>query len=325
MKYSILGFSQEIVLSLQKERDGKILKLEVLDLLILKDIADFLNRPNIIKYTIDDKTYFSIQYAIIIEDLPIIGIKKQALVDRIDKMVFLGVLEKKVIKNQSGTWVAFRMGEKYEKLLYNCISSEIHRTSSTLQVQEYSTTTHNTNITNNSINKEEKENTKRKKESVEPTDEDHILFEEFRKKYKGKKRGHDTEFNFFISQNKDWKTILPQLCYAVDKENQLREQARVTRTFFPEPKNMQTYLNGKNRSWEFYTDGFEKYDSNEYNPQCDGISLFWNDVAKCYITPFDITTLADGYNNDNRPNGAIVMWRGWKYIWNSKTKNWEQQ
>ena len=157
MKYSILGFSQEIVLSLQKERDGKILKLEVLDLLILKDIADFMNRPNIIKYTIDDKTYFSIQYAIIIEDLPIIGIKKQALVDRIDKMVFLGVLEKKVIKNQSGTWVAFRMGKKYEKLLYNCTSSEIHRTSSTLQVQECSTTTHNTNITNNSINKQEKE------------------------------------------------------------------------------------------------------------------------------------------------------------------------
>ena len=177
------------------------------------------------------------------------------------------------------------------------------------------------------LNKKEeiKENTKRKKESVEPTNEDHILFEEFRKKYKGKKRGHDTEFNFFISQNKDWKTILPQLCYAVDKENQLREQARVTRTFFPEPKNMQTYLNGKNRSWELYTDGFEKYDSNEYNPHCDGTSLFWNDVAKCYITPFDITTLADGYNNDNRPNGAIVMWRGWKYIWNSKTKNWEQQ
>lgn len=155
MKYSILGFSQEIVLSLQKERDGKILKLEVLDLLILKDIADFMNRPNIIRYSIDDKTYFSIQYAVIIEDLPIIGIKKQALVDRIDKMVFLGVLEKKVMKNQSGTWVAFRMGEQYEKLLYTCTSSEIHHTSSTLQVQECSTTTHNTNITNNSINKEE--------------------------------------------------------------------------------------------------------------------------------------------------------------------------
>lgn len=61
----------------------------------------------------------------------------------------------------------------------------------------------------------------------------------------------------------------------------------------------------------------------EYTPQCDGISLMWNDVAKCYLTPFDITTLSDGYTTDNRPNGAIVMWRGYKYKWNSITKQWE--
>lgn len=179
---------------------------------------------------------------------------------------------------------------------------------------------------NKDINKEEiKENTKRKKESTEPTDDDHAMFEEFRKKYKGKKRGHDTEFNFFISQNSDWKKVLPQLCYAVEKENQLREQARMTRTFFPEPKNMQTYLNGKNRGWELYLDGIEKFNSNDYNPICDGVSLMWNDVAKCHLTPFDITTLNDGYNAENRPETAIVMWRGYRYKWNRLTKQWEIQ
>lgn len=66
----------------------------------------------------------------------------------------------------------------------------------------------------------------------------------------------------------------------------------------------------------------EKVDSGEYNPQCDGISLFWNDVVKCYITPFDITTLADGYTKDNRPNGAVVMWSGWRYIWDVEQKVW---
>lgn len=148
MRYSILGFSQEMVLRLQKEQDGSIKKLDVTDLLILRDVADFMNRSKIIKYTIDDKVYFSIQYSAIIEDLPLIGIKKQALSDRLDKMVFLGVLEKTVIKNQCGTFVAFRMGNEYEKLLYSCTSSELH-------LQTYSTTSHNTNNTNNSYTNKE--------------------------------------------------------------------------------------------------------------------------------------------------------------------------
>lgn len=156
MKYSILGFNQEKVVSLQLEKDCKVVKLDVNDLLILKDIADFMNRSKIIKYTIDDKVYFSIQYTTILEDLPILNIKKQALSDRLDKMVYLGLLEKKVIKNQAGTFVAFRMGVEYENLLYSCTSSETLPTSSELQVQAYQTTTHNTNITNtNNIEKED--------------------------------------------------------------------------------------------------------------------------------------------------------------------------
>lgn len=148
MKYTILGFNQAKAINLQKEQDGKVRKLDVIDLLILQDVADIMNRSKFIKYTIDDKVYFSIQYSAIIEDLPIIDIKKQALSDRLDKMCFLGLLEKKIVKNQSGTWVAFRMGSEYEKLIYEPTSSEI-------RVQEYSTTTHNTNNTNNNINNKE--------------------------------------------------------------------------------------------------------------------------------------------------------------------------
>lgn len=160
MKYSVLGFNQLKVIELQKEKDGKNRKLDVTDLLILRNIADFMNRSKIIKYTVDDKVYFSIQYATIIEDLPIINIKQQALSDRIDKMVFLNVLEKIVIKNQSGTFVAFRMGKKYEDLLYDCTSSETIPTSSVLHLQKYSTTSHNTNITNNTSTIKEKEDNK---------------------------------------------------------------------------------------------------------------------------------------------------------------------
>ena len=165
MKYSILGFSQEYAIKLQREQDGKVKKLDTIDLLILRNIADFMNRSKIIKYTIDDKVYFSIQYATILEDLPILDIKKQALSDRLDKMVFLGVLEKIVVKNQCGTFIAFRMGVEYENLLYYCTNSQAIPTSSELQVQTYSTTTHNTNTTNNSsTNKEIEDKSSTKKE-----------------------------------------------------------------------------------------------------------------------------------------------------------------
>jgi hypothetical protein len=175
MRYSILGFNQEKILSIIKvvkknDKDVEI-KLEVTDLLILQDIADFMNRNKVIKHTIDDKIYFSMQYQTILEDLPILTIQKQALADRIDKMSILGLLEKKVIKNQCGTFTAFRLGEQYENILYSRTSSQTTPTSSQLQVQEYLTTNHNTNITNNSFIEKEKEDKSSLKKSARKQNE----------------------------------------------------------------------------------------------------------------------------------------------------------
>lgn len=127
MRYSICGFNQERVLEIKKEIEVKkgektkkvILRLDATDLIILNNIADFFNRNKVIKYVIDSKTFVSIRYNAVIEDLPILDIKKQALRDRIDKMCTLGVLEKKVIKNGSGSWTAFRLGDVYETLKYS--------------------------------------------------------------------------------------------------------------------------------------------------------------------------------------------------------------
>lgn len=93
-----------------------------------------------------------------------------------------------------------------------------------------------------------------KKATSMPTKEERQMFEEFRSAYTGRKRSLDTEFDFFISQNKDWREVLPLLIGAITKENKLREEARAMRKFFPEPKNMQTYLNRKNRAWEAYVE-----------------------------------------------------------------------
>ena len=56
MKYSILGFNQEMVCEIRKtilnKNKYKILTLDVSDLLIIQEIADFMNRKKVIKYTI---------------------------------------------------------------------------------------------------------------------------------------------------------------------------------------------------------------------------------------------------------------------------------
>ena len=124
MKFSILGFSQEEVLSLRrtKTKDGgdkeKVVRIDVIDLLILSDIADFMNRKGIIKYIIDEKTYFSVKYATIMQDLPILGIKQQALADRLGKLCSFNLLEKAIVKSQSGSYTAFRIGDNYETIAY---------------------------------------------------------------------------------------------------------------------------------------------------------------------------------------------------------------
>ena len=120
MKYSILGFSQEKVIAITKVVDGKEYRLDVTDLLILQEMADFMNRKKIIKHIINDEEYFSIRYDAILQDLPILNIGKRALRDRVEKICLLGILERQVIKDSStGSWAVFKLTEKYEELIYD--------------------------------------------------------------------------------------------------------------------------------------------------------------------------------------------------------------
>lgn len=119
MRYSILGFSQEKVTEITKAVDGKEYRLDVTDLLILQEMADFMNRKKTIKHIINDEEYFSIRYDAILEDLPILNIEKRALRVRVEKICLLGILERQVIKDNTGSWAVFRLTEKYEELIYD--------------------------------------------------------------------------------------------------------------------------------------------------------------------------------------------------------------
>ena len=125
MKYSILGFNQQKVLSLIKEvkdeKNGKTItiSIDVEDLLILSLIADLSNRKSIRKVLLEDGQYAWISYNVILEDLPILRIDKKQLRRRLDKLIEFDLIDLKVERvNGSGTFVYMKIGKLYEELKY---------------------------------------------------------------------------------------------------------------------------------------------------------------------------------------------------------------
>lgn len=176
---------------------------------------------------------------------------------------------------------------------------------------------------NSNNNKDNKEDTNvSKKVSFSPTEEEKNMFEEFRKKYPGNKRGLKTELDLLVKKHKDWRDIIPVLNKAIDVENRKRKEAKNSDSFYPNPKNLQTYIN--NRAWEAFADE-PYYDENEYHPSTNGSDVRWNEPSQCYICfyPWAFDNLCDGYTKDTRPDNATVYCQGRKYVWSKKQQKWE--
>jgi hypothetical protein len=75
-----------------------------------------------------------------------------------------------------------------------------------------------------------------------------LIFDEFRKKYPGTKKGNATEFENFKKKHKDWKEVLPTLSSVIDNQIRAKEIRRQNGAFVPEWKNLQTWIN--QRCWE---------------------------------------------------------------------------
>jgi len=80
----------------------------------------------------------------------------------------------------------------------------------------------------------------KEKESI--STEERQLFEDFRQRYSGKKRGLDTELNNFIKKIKDWKIVLPILS-TVNLDFDVTEKRYIP--------HLQTFIN--QRKWEMMT------------------------------------------------------------------------
>lgn len=227
MKYSILGFNQEEVLKCKTTIDvngkEKEVCIDVTDLLILQCVSDFMNRQCAYKYVINDKMYFSIQYKALLEDLPILNIGKQALRDRIDKLVLFNILEKEAIRNEQGSFVVFRIGTGYEQLVYNkkgvtvCgeVEGGMYQTTHGY-VSNY--TPKNSTTINTSTIKEERDKSLSKKEKKDE------LFEQCWKEYRRKGSKAQAKVQWAKLKTEDRNTILQHIqAYVSTRELQYQK------------------------------------------------------------------------------------------------------
>lgn len=119
MKFTISGYSQ---------RRAVEIGLTVTDLLILRWMADYFPTGKVIKYQIGKKMYFCVNYDKLLSDLPILGVKKDALYRRLKVLVMKDILEHETMKNEEGTFSLYRFGDEYESLLpYDYESTESHK------------------------------------------------------------------------------------------------------------------------------------------------------------------------------------------------------
>ena len=114
MKYSIYDFNQ------QKCIDND---LDITDILILSYVKNFYPKMN--KIVEDNKEYVWFNYSSFIKEYPILKIEKTITIStRLLKLQKKGIITKKCIRNETGTFSYVSLTEKYFELLTNTTYSE---------------------------------------------------------------------------------------------------------------------------------------------------------------------------------------------------------
>lgn len=164
------------------------------------------------------------------------------------------------------------------------------------------------------------------KETIKELKEKFAKFVSLYRKAGGRVRGVDTEFNDFKERHKKngyWMQVVPYLELALQREVKARNQAKANNTFFPQMKNLKTYL-GKQKAWELFVTIGEDITKEDYTPTCGG-ALNWNDYYKCYMyVGYWDGHISDGYSDDERPDGASVTLNNGRgtIVWDKETKQW---
>lgn len=118
MRYTIEGFSQTEAIKFRHTEivngKEKVVTLDCTDLVILRRFVDFW--PNMMKVEIGGRQYAWLSYKALIEDMPLIGIKKGMLALRLKKLVSFGILSHQTVKS-GGTFSYYGFGPEYARLI----------------------------------------------------------------------------------------------------------------------------------------------------------------------------------------------------------------
>ncbi|NME95326.1 DnaD domain protein [Clostridium cochlearium] len=127
MKYTIHGFSQKKAVELGLDND---------DLLILRYFIDFKDSGAMVSTIIKGKTFYWVKYEAILEQLPILKLKKDSVYRRLKKMCKLGVLEHKTMK-KNGTYSFYSVGKVYIGLTSEINPNSLDNKVSEINPREY--------------------------------------------------------------------------------------------------------------------------------------------------------------------------------------------
>lgn len=131
-------------------------------------------------------------------------------------------------------------------------------------------------------------------------------FEEFRKAYKGTKRGLDTEFSNFKKKHKDYAVIAPML-FDIYTMQDIRRMAMSERgDWVPMLPNMQTYIN--QRRWEEEVGEVAQCNGKKYNDDF-GDGVYFMNGKKYYGNGIEIPA-----SSPKRPSS--------QYTYNHDTDSW---
>lgn len=110
MKYSLLGFRQELLVE-------KYSELNASDIIVLRTMIDLLNRlPRTIEN--DEKIYIQMTYDMLLRDLPFITTSTSTIKKIVQKFIDCGLIERYLVK-KGGNFTYFRITDELDALQYS--------------------------------------------------------------------------------------------------------------------------------------------------------------------------------------------------------------
>lgn len=114
--FNILGFSQEKIMLVQKEKQ---INLNGNDLIVLRNIVDMIDSKRLETKEIGNKKYTWIKYSLLVENLIFVSDKEDTFKKIVGKIIKCGLLEREVLKSVgNGAYTYFRKTDLLKSIEY---------------------------------------------------------------------------------------------------------------------------------------------------------------------------------------------------------------